>query len=214
MQLTGPRASSRLASQAGFSLVEILVATGIGMVAFLTAASFNRFQLFALRNQATQLDVQTTARSVVDLMAREVRRAGKDPTCAKAFNAIAAATSQSIRVQADLDGDGAVTGTNEDITYSYDSSSNTIWRTANGSTSRLMSGWNMTGSKLRYFDQSGTELTGSLSAAQLATVRRVRVELVLAAAAVDPRNSQPLVTRVASNIDLRNRFFVSGTGCP
>jgi|SRR5262249_26959715 len=215
MQLKGSPPTRRRRSQAGFTALEVIVSTAIGLVALATAGAFNRFQLFALRNQANQVDIQTTARSVVDLFAREVRRAGMDPTCVKTFSAVAQGGPTSVRIQSDLNGNGVIDGTNEDITYAY--TNGQVVRTANGTTDVLVSGLNLNGSTLRYFDSAGTELVppgGVLSAAQRAAVQRVRIELALQGSAVDPLNSLPLIARVSTDVDLRNRFFIAGTGCP
>ncbi len=205
----------RWSSQHGLSLVEVLISTAIGLVVLATAGTFGRFQLFALRNQVSQLDLQTGSRSVVDLFAREVRQAGLDPTCAMAFSGVADAGATWLHIQSDLNGNGVIDGANEDVTYTY--STGTIQRTANGATDVLLSAQDLSASTFRYFDATGTELVpsaGALSPAQRANVQRVRIELVVNGAAVDPENSQPLKMSVSSDVDLRNRFFVSGTGCP
>lgn len=205
--------------QKGFTLVEILVATALGLVALASFVAFNRFQLFALSNQATQVDVQTTARSVLDLFAREVRRAGMDPTCSKAFEAIATASTEEVRIQSDLDGSGAIDATNEDIIYRYNFETDAVERVANGFADILLADLDLSGSELIYFDAAGNQLqpavsTGGLNAAQRATVRRVRMELAVADSAVDPLNSQPLRARMSTDVNLRNRFFLASTACP
>lgn len=205
--------------QSGFSTVELLAATAISLVTLATALSFNRFQLFALRNQASQIDVQTTARTIVDLFAREVRRAGMNPGCAiAAFSGIADAKLHSVRVQSDLNGDGVLTGPNEDLTYRY-TDANTIERVDNtsGVADTLASGLTMSGSQLRYFDGTGAELVpggSGLTAAQRSTVRRIRIQLTLSGKAVDPNSTKPLTAQAATDVDLRNRFFVNSTACP
>ncbi len=218
MQLRGLTHLASLRTQTGFTTVEILVATAISLVALATVTSFNRFQLFALRNQANQLDLQTTARNFVDLFAREVRRAGVDPTCAKTFSGIVDAGATWLRIQSDLNGTGIIGAPNEDVRYFYDFSTNSARRTANGTTEILVSGVNLDGSRIRYFDTAGTEIvpsgTSPLTAAQRAAIRRVRIELAMAGAEVDPLNSLPLISRLVADVDLRNRFFVTGTACP
>ena len=213
MQLGG--ANSRLPRHSGLSVVEVLVSTAIGLVALATAGTFERFQLFALRNQVNQLDIQTGTRSVVDLFAREVRQAGLDPTCAMTFSGVAGAGPRWLHIQSDLNGDGLIDGTNEDVTYTY--ATGAVQRTANGATDTLVSGQDLSDSTFRYFDGAGNEIVpsaGALSPSQRASVQRIRIELVVNGTAVDPLNSQPLKVSVSSDVDLRNRFFVAGTGCP
>jgi len=203
--------------QRGFTLVDLIVATGLGLVALTAILSFNRAQLFAVRNQARQNDLQMTARNIVDLFSREVRRAGGNPTCAPGISTIADAKQQLLRIQTDLNGDGAATGVDEDVTYQYKFSSRRFDRVANGNTDPLVEGVDLTGSRIRYFDGAGTEVTAGstgLSSAQRSNVRRVRIELVMARPQFDPQNSVPIRLEVANDIDLRNRYFVNPTGCP
>jgi len=203
--------------QAGFTLTELLVATTLGLVLLANVGSFHRFQLFALRNQATQLQIQTDARNFVDLFAREVRRAGMNPTCAGGISGIVEASASLLHFQADLNGNGAIDGTDEEVTYRYNADANTVQRTANGVTDTLLSGADLTGSRVRYFSAANAELVPSfsgLSAAQRAAVVRVRLELAMAGSSIDPQNSSKLRAQVASDVDLRNRFFVTSMPCP
>ncbi len=223
MQLKRPYYGNLLRTCQGYTLADTLVAMVVALFAVATALSFNRFQLFALRNQVNQLDLQTNARNYLDLFAREVRRAGQDPSClttgVKTVSGLAEAGHWRIRLQSDFNGDGALTGANEDITYAYNWWSDRIERTANGSTDVLINGVNVYDCSLRYFDAAGNELypTGwyeTLPSAQRALVRRVRLEIVISGRGVDPRNSTTLRARLSTDVDLRNRFFISSTACP
>ncbi len=207
----------RPSHQTGFSFVELLVATTVGLVLLANIGAFSRFQLFALRDQATQLQIQTDARAFVDLFTREVRRAGMNPTCAGGISGIVEASSRALHFQADLNSDGAIDGTDEDVTYRYNPDTNTAQRTANGTTDTLLSGLDLTGSTIRYFNAAGAELVPSgtgLNAAQRAAVVRVRLELAMAGRGIDPQSPSQLRAQVASDVDLRNRFFVISMPCP
>ena len=216
MQLGSPP-RRRTATQAGFTTTEVLAATTLGLIALTGFTSFNRFQLFALRNQANQIDVQANARSVVDLFSREVRRAGLNLTCNPNIHTIADANQTQVHIQSDLNGDGVLSQPNEDITYRFNSSTNAVERVdAHASTDTLASGVDTANSRLRYFDTTGTEIpvpNGGLTATQRAAVRRVRIELSLTETAVDPLNSTPLRAQVAGDINLRNRFFIATMPC-
>jgi prepilin-type N-terminal cleavage/methylation domain-containing protein len=203
----------------GYTLVEVLVSIALGLLALASFTAFNRFQLFALRNQATQIDLQLTARTVADLIAREVRRTGMDPTCAKSFEAVAKATDEELRVQSDLDGSGAIDAPDENLTYRYNFDTNSIERVSGATTDVLLDGLDLSGSKLVYFDANGNVLspsvsTGGLNAAQRASVRRIRIELALADDASDPLSDEELAAQISTDIDLRNRFFLQSTACP
>jgi prepilin-type N-terminal cleavage/methylation domain-containing protein len=211
----------RALGQVGFTLVEVLVATAVGLIAMAGFASFNISQMYAMRNQANQIDLQSSARSIADMFAREVRRAGSGTNvgCVSTVSTgvLVAQTSQ-VRIRADLDGNGVLTGSNEDITYTVDSINNQITRTDNGSarTDTLWSGTSISGSQLRYYDAAGGELappTTGLTPAQLLQVRRIRLQLALTGKVGQPRNSLLQTASESANVQLRNRYFVMAPTC-
>jgi len=215
------RGVGRRRRQGGFTPVEVLVASAVGLTALAAVLSLNRFQMLTLRNQTTQVDVQTTARNIVELFAREVRRAGANPGCnIPAFSGIADARVQRLRIQSDLNGDGKLTAPGEDVTYRYREYRDAVERIdvgAGGTTEVLLSGIDLRDSNVRYFDGNGTELLpgwGSLTTAQRSAVRRVRIELNVAARGLGISSTQPLVAQVTADVDLRNRFFLGTTACP
>ncbi len=203
----------------GYTIAELLAAMTVTVVTLAAAGTLHRGQLFALRQQATQLDVQTAGRNVVELFSRDVRRAGLDPTCAKTFEGIAQARPDLIQLQSDLDGSGAIDRAGESILYAYDFQSACVRRTAGGEAEILATGVNASRSRIRYFDGSGSELlpAGSppaLSPAQRSAVRTVRMELELRGAPADPGGGSAPRAAFSSQVDLRNRFFVRSTACP
>jgi hypothetical protein len=204
-----------LRSTAGVTLVELLVATALGLVGVATVLSFNRAQFFALRDQATQLDIQTSTRAIVDLFAREVRRAGRDPACTKIFAALVSGSASQVHIQEDLNSNGVLDAATEDLTYRI-VNSRRIERVAGTTVDVLIDGVDLTGSRIRYFDGGGAELLPSptLSAAQLAGARRVRLELAAAGTSFGSTRSTALVARAATDVELRNRFFIATDSCP
>jgi hypothetical protein len=72
MQLTMVRKRRGWASEAGFSTHEILVAATVGLLVTAGFVSFNHFQIRAIHDQVSQLEVQNMDRSVLDLFTREV----------------------------------------------------------------------------------------------------------------------------------------------
>jgi len=204
----------RLRSAAGVTLIDLLVSVALGLVAMATVLSFHRAQLSALQDQARQLDLQTSTRAIVDLFAREVRRAGLDPGCTRNFAMLADGSATQVRVQQDLNANGALDPGSEDITYRI-VQSNRLERVTGTSTEVLLSNLDLSGSRVRYFDGGGAELlpSPSLSAAQRAAVRRVRLELVASGAAASPTRTTPLIASAATDVELRNRFFVISNTC-
>jgi hypothetical protein len=193
--------------------------------------SFNTGQMYALRDQANQINLQTAARSIADLFAREVRRAGTGtnpncipPACAAAAcgtvsTGVLVAQSSQVRFRADLNSNGTLTDANEDVTYTLDYTNNRITRRDNGSAGRtdiLWSGVDLTGSQILYYDSAGNLLdpgSTSLTAAQLLQVMRIRLQLSLTGRPVSPGSTLQQFAREAVDVNLRNRYFVMAS-CP
>lgn len=213
--------SLRSLGQAGFTLTEALFATTLGLVAVGAFTSFNIAQMYGMRNQANQVDLQTSARSITDLFAREVRRAGggTNVNCTGTVSTgLLLAQTTQVRVRLDLNGNGVLTDANEDVTYTLDFTNNKVTRTDNGAgrTDTLWSGVSLAGSQISYFDGAGNQLApGStgLSAAQLLQVVRIRLQLGLTGNVVQPGNSMLQTAMETTNITLRNRYFVMASTC-
>jgi Tfp pilus assembly protein PilE len=209
--------------QAGFTPVEALIATAAGLLAISAFASFNTAQMYALRTQAKQTDLQSAARSIVDLFAREVRRAGTgtNPNCTGTDSTgIVTASSTSLRIRADLNNTGYTLGPNEDVIYTLDYFNDAVKRTDVNSSwvadtlwsGALGGGWTsaIAGSQFLYYDSNGNQLAamGGLSATQLTQVVRIKLELALTAKGSQPGNSMLLTAKDSATVDLRNRYFL------
>lgn len=213
--------SLRRLGKAGFTLVEALVATAIGLIAIGAFTSFSVAQMYGMRNQANQVELQTSARSIADLFAREVRRAGGGtnvPCTGTVSTGILTAKSSEVRLRIDLNGNGAMTDANEDVTYTLDLINKVVTRKDNGAnrTDTLWSGASLAGSQILYFDAAGNSLApGStgLSAAQLLQVRRIKLQLALTGNVRQPGNSMQQTAKDAADVTLRNRYFVMASTC-
>jgi Tfp pilus assembly protein PilW len=213
--------SVRNLGQAGFTFTEVLAASVLGLVALGAFTSFNITQMYNMRNQANQVDLQTSARSIADLFAREVRRAGggTNVNCTGTVSTglLLAKTSQ-VRVRLDLNGNGVLTDANEDVTYTLDLTNSKVSRTDNGAgrTDTLWSGVSLAGSQILYFDGAGNQLdpgSTGLSAAQLLQVVRIRLQLALTGKVIQPGNSLQQTAMETANVTLRNRYFVMASTC-
>jgi type II secretory pathway component PulJ len=205
----------RLESEAGFGLSEVLVASTLGALIVAGFVAFNHFQLHALHDQVSQIELQTIDRDVVDLFAREVRRAGGDPTCAGTVTGIVEAAERRIRIQSDLNGNGIVDNDqNEDVTYRHNAATNAFERLANGATEVLLSGLLLEGSGIYYYDAAGTQLVGNpfLTEAQRNSVRRIRLQLSLTNRGMN--SGAQLKAAASTDVNLRNRYFIANTACP
>jgi type IV pilus assembly protein PilW len=99
----------------GFTLAELLVGlfvSGIVMTTILSAY-YSQNKSYAVQDQIAAM-VQNL-RAAMDIMIRETRMAGYDPT-GTANAGIVVADSTSLTITEDMDGDGSITG-DESITY-------------------------------------------------------------------------------------------------
>jgi type II secretory pathway component PulJ len=211
----------------GYSLAEVLVATTLGVFILGVAASFFGAQQRALRVQNTFAESQNVTRTFTDLISRELRMAVFDPSeaafvpstdpawCPGARPGLVEATASSIRFQQDLNGDGDVTDTGEDVRYGM--SGNTIQRTdVDGVPLTLVTGVPTVGLSFRYYNGSNppAELVPSGSPAQLSLGQRNCVTKVLIQVASslpnpDPYSSTPLESEVRTEVALRNRSLMN-----
>jgi len=112
----------------GFTLIELLVAMAItGIVAGTIFKVFQSQQRsYLIQDQVTEM--QQNLRAAMDIMVRDIRMAGYDPTQSSGAG-IPEANSTRINITMDINGDGDCNDTNENITYGF---SNTNDADANG----------------------------------------------------------------------------------
>jgi len=120
-----------LNTEHGFSLIELITAIGISgiVLAAVTATFISQSRSYDAQEQINGM--QQAARAAMDIITREVRMAGYDPTSSSNFG-IVACSATSIQITADVvvAADGLTTGANEDITYSFDDPNDQILREA------------------------------------------------------------------------------------
>jgi type IV pilus assembly protein PilW len=120
--------------ESGFTLVELLIAMTIGLIILAALSSTFLMQRKTYDIQEQIVEMVQTARAAMDMMSREIRMAGYDPT-GTGFDGIPYnADPSTVDVYADLNdipGIDNPTGSYEHITYSYDSANNQIDRNTN-----------------------------------------------------------------------------------
>ncbi len=123
--------SRSLNTKHGFSLIELITALGISgiILGAITATFISQSRSYDAQEQINGM--QQAARAAMDMITREVRMAGYDPTSSNNFG-IAACSATSIRILADVvdPADGLTTGANEDITYAFDDPNDELLREA------------------------------------------------------------------------------------
>jgi type IV pilus assembly protein PilW len=207
----------------GFTLLELLVGCALSTVVLGAVHSFYHSQIYALAAQNRALDLHETARGTLEVIARDLRMATYDPSgaalpvspgpaCPGVRQGVAAATPTSLRLLADLDGDGTTLGAGEDVTYTLDPDNNRILRTDAGTTTPLAENVAADGLAFRYFDAGdpAVELIpagepAGLAAGQRDCVARVEVAVHVRAANPDPRVAADLRSAGATRVAIRSR---------
>lgn len=163
-------------NNAAFTLIELLVAMGIGMALMAAVATTFITQTKYLNAQEQINEMQQNARAAIDLMAREIKMAGYNPSGAS-FTGMDL-DSTKIRIRADLDGDGNPSGGDEDITYEFDNSNKLITRNTVALAENIDS-----------FTFSYHKADGS-TAAVASDIRQLRLNITAKTAKPDPNYSQ------------------------
>jgi len=211
-------ASRRRPHARGFSSMEVLAGLGLTLILLAAVYSFQQAQLKAFSTQQVYSDSQNVTRSVIDLMARELRMACYDPgtainksggPCAPDVKqGIIEATPTRIHFQQDLNGDNAIGAPGEDITY--DLSNGTIRRTDGlAEPVVLASGVPTGGLSFLYFDNGkppGQIGPGAvLNQCQRDTVGKVRVTVRANLPNPNSRIPTPIASVAESEVAIRNR---------
>jgi type IV pilus assembly protein PilW len=169
-----------LKSDRGFSLTELIIAMGIGMVilAAVTTTFMSQTRFYSAQEQINAME--QNARGALDLITRELKMSGYKPA-GGTFDGVTYSTSQLL-IQADLDSSGAISTAstaNEQITYAYDSTNQRITRKIGTGTTEVLAE-NITAFSFSYLDSSGAATTVS------ANIRQVKIDITARTASPDP----------------------------
>ena len=204
----------------GFSLVELLiymVISGIVAAAIYFVLNTSVSSYFFEENIVTRNQDQ---RAALDLMVREIRMAGCDPTAVGGigFNDDTDVTpgngtdEDSVRFIMDItdtagtgNPDGAVDNPDEDISYYIDTIDGVqviVRRTADGNVEPLAE--HITDLGFRYWNAAGAELVPPLSAADLDSIASVEVSMTAETAQIDKRFDTKRLKTTAARVEIRN----------
>jgi len=171
---------------AGFTIIELLIALTLSLVVLtsVSGAFISQRKTYDAQEQMTEL-IQGT-RAVMEIITREVKLAGFNPTGSTALVGIPYSTIQ-LEIRADLDGDGTAiaSDTNELIIYTHDSTNLEIDRDAGQAFSyaKLLAE-NIESFTFDYLDADGNATTTA------ADIRMVEITITTRTAKPDPNYGQ------------------------
>ena len=169
--------------ESGFTLIELLIAMTIGLIILTALSSTFLMQRKIYDVQEQIVEMVQTARAAMDMMSRETRMAGYDPTGAGFDGIPYNADSSTIDIYADLNdipGIDNPTGSYEHITYSYDSANNQIDRNTNTGGGDQPFAENIDDFKVLYQDADGN------ATATTANIRQIKITITVRSAKPDP----------------------------
>jgi type IV pilus assembly protein PilW len=158
----------KLRNVTGFTLTELMVAMGIGMVVLAAVTTTFMAQAKFYNAQEQINEMQQNARGALDVITRELKMAGYKPN-GGTFDGVTYSVSQ-LMIQADLDGNGGIStsgSANEQISYAYDSTNKQITRKIGTGTVEVLAD-NITAFTFSYLNSSGATTTTSSSIRQVA----------------------------------------------
>jgi type II secretory pathway component PulJ len=193
-----------LRADRGTTLVELVVAAGLAAAALVAPVVVMATQAALYRRLEARATAAQTARLVLEVVSRDVRRAGFDPR-GTGLAPILSADAGGIVVQADDDGDGSVDAHSEEVTaYAFRPATGVLYRAVGRQTMPLAEGLSPAGFALAYLDGAGLPIDGAGGVSGLDLPRVRRVAIAIAVGAGDGGRGRPLA-EVATMVALRAR---------
>lgn len=167
---------SHCTNHAGATLVELLIAMAIvGLVAGAMTSIFTTHRkTYAVQEQVAGMTQQ--AQTALELMTREIRAAGTNPTGA-VFTPVTYSATQ-IELRSDRNGNGTTSDANEHILYAYDTANRRITRNAGNGVEPVAE--NIQAFDFAYLDKDDSSTTVS------SDIRQIRLTITARTAAPDP----------------------------
>ncbi len=188
--------------EGGFTFINLLVSMGISGIALsaVTTTFVSQSQSYDAQEQIVEM--QQNARAAMDLITREVRMAGFDPTVA-GFDGVHH-HSNYIHIRADLNGDGDKDDTNEDLRYRYNSTNNLIERDDDDLNNWTTLTENIQAFNFDFLDSNGNSTTTS------ADIRQIQITITARTAEINrnyPSNGGYQTYRLTSLVTPRNLAY-------
>jgi len=172
-----------LKNERGYTLQELLVAIPLGMLIMTGVMTVFISQSRSYHAQEQLNEMQQNARAAMDIMVREIKMAGYDPTDIPGFDALPTTSATQIRIVANIvDTNNVTTDDNEDITYTYDAANNLIQR-RDGTGAPETLAENISDLEFKYLDENG-DVTADPD-----KIRQIEIEITAETRNPDPNFS-------------------------
>jgi type IV pilus assembly protein PilW len=165
----------------GFTLIELIIAMAVGLIVLGAVYGVFTIQNKSFKTQEQIVEMQQNTRVAMDMMTREIRMAGYDPTHNPRQAGIVSATANSINFTADLDENGVTTDANENITYALYTSDGIqkLGRTTGSGSAQPVADY-IQSLNFTYYDSSGAVTT------TIADIRKVQISITAITSKPDP----------------------------
>jgi len=137
--------------ESGFTILEITIGLAISVILLGTAIKILLIQHKTFTVQEDISEMQQYMRSAMDIIVKDCRMSGYDPA-GIGVSGISIASTGTMTVQADYDGDGIISNT-ESITYTYDDMNDQIDRESGAGAQPFAE--NIAALTFSYFDEDG-----------------------------------------------------------
>jgi type II secretory pathway pseudopilin PulG len=181
-----------LKKEAGFSLLELLIAMTVTLAVMVAASTLLASSLRTRARENLRSDALAAAQRALSIMSREISNSGYGLT----DNGIVVADSaaDSIRVRANLNNDADVDDVDEDVRFILQTANSEIVRydDATAASARSVLARNISSLTIKYLDTAGTEVG-------IASAERVSIEVLvnLPAGPEEPAGTVRLLSQVA-----------------
>lgn len=185
-----------LGNNRGVTLVEMVVTIIILAIVLLVVnrVFFSSTRVYGVTS--VRAGQQMNARAGLSVMITELRPAGSDPA-QMGVQPVLSAQSDTVHVQADLNGDQAITTAepSEDITYYYDANALAVMRDSGAGPEVMIP--DVTACAFTYFDVDNNPLAAPLAANELGLVRSIGI-------AITTQTERGGQMAVSTRVSLRN----------
>ncbi len=209
----------RIRSEEGFTVVEFFVSIFLTLIVLGVVYSVFRLQTRSLKTQEKRVEAQQYARSVLNLMVREIRNLGHFPegqcTNPANTNGIIAADKNQLQFVTDADANGDCLGTNENITYQFVTTGcptgyGNIMRQDGAAAAQSLTDCNVPAAGgdtlFAYYPKDSTTAYGTpVASGNLADIQRVLITATVETKNPDIEFGGASTAEMKSNVDLRNR---------